>query len=115
MLSRGTFLVLSTITHPDLGAGDHARHLVAAAHPLHGEPGQVGPEFYNRVNLPIALLVALLLGARALPDLAGRRRRASCCAGSRPAPSGSWRRRWRSPFGVGDPFHLLFVALVGWR
>ena len=24
-------------------------------------PGQVGPEFYNRVNLPIALLIALLL------------------------------------------------------
>ena len=25
-------------------------------------PGQVGPEFYNRVNLPIALLIAFLLG-----------------------------------------------------
>jgi cytochrome c-type biogenesis protein CcmF len=61
VLSRGTFMVLATITL-----------LVSALVILTGtsaplltkvmsSPGQVGPSFYNRVNLPIALLVALLL------------------------------------------------------
>jgi cytochrome c-type biogenesis protein CcmF len=61
VLSRGTFMVLATITL-----------LVAALVILAGTsaplltrfmatPGQVGPSFYNRVNLPIALLVAWLL------------------------------------------------------
>ena len=39
VLSRGTFMVLATITLLGRGAGDHRRHLGAAAHPLHGQPG----------------------------------------------------------------------------
>ena len=60
-VSRGTVLVLSTITILAsalvITAGTSAPLLTAFLE----NPGQVGPEFYNRVNLPIALLVALLL------------------------------------------------------
>jgi len=61
-LSRGTFLVLSTITVLAaalvIAAGTSAPILTR----FMKSPSQVGPEFYNRVNLPIALLVAFLLG-----------------------------------------------------
>lgn len=61
VLSRGTFMVLATITM-----------LVAAVVITFGtsaplltkfmtNPGQVGPSFYNTVNLPIALLIGLLM------------------------------------------------------
>jgi len=60
-LSRGTVLVLSTITILAsalvITAGTSAPLLTGFLE----NPGQVGPEFYNRVNLPIAILVALLL------------------------------------------------------
>jgi len=60
-LSRGTVLVLSTTTLLAsafvITAGTSAPLLTAFLE----NPGQVGPSFYNRVNLPIALLVALLL------------------------------------------------------
>ena len=61
LLSRGTFLVLSTIAVGTaalvITAGTSApllTHFMA-------NPGQVGPSFYNQVNLPIAILIALLL------------------------------------------------------
>ncbi len=61
LLSRGTFLVLSTITVAVCGTVV----LIGTSAPLLTRflpnPGQVGPEFYNRVNLPIALLIAFLL------------------------------------------------------
>jgi cytochrome c-type biogenesis protein CcmF len=61
LLSRGTFMVLSTITVAVCGT----IVLIGTSAPLltrfMTNPGQVGPEFYNRVNLPIALLVAFLL------------------------------------------------------
>jgi cytochrome c-type biogenesis protein CcmF len=61
LLSRGSFMVLSTIT-----VGTAALVILAGTSaPLltrfMRSPGQVGPSFYNRVNLPIALLVAALL------------------------------------------------------
>ena len=62
LLSRGSFLVLSTIT---VGAAAVVVTIGTSA-PLITRyfaetPSQVGPSFYNRVNLPIALLVAALL------------------------------------------------------
>jgi len=61
LLSRGTFMVLATITllvsALVILAGTSAPLLTR----FMASPGQVGPSFYNRVNLPIALLVALLL------------------------------------------------------
>ena len=61
LLSRGTFMVLSTITLAACGVVV----LLGTSAPLltrfMANPGQVGPEFYNRVNLPIAILIAFLL------------------------------------------------------
>lgn len=61
VLSRGTFMVLATITllvaTLVILAGTSAPLLTR----FMKSPGQVGPSFYNRVNLPIALLVAWLL------------------------------------------------------
>ena len=60
-LSRGSFLVLSTIA---LMAAALVILFGTSAPLLTGffeNPGQVGPEFYNRVTMPIALLMALLL------------------------------------------------------
>jgi len=113
LLSRGTFMVLATITL-----------LVAALVILTGTsaplltrfmatPGQVGPEFYNRVNLPIALLVAMLLAL--VPYLTWRGE----------APRTIARKLlWPGVFAVAltagaavwqvhRPLHLLFVLLAG--
>lgn len=61
LLSRGTLLVLSTTTLLACGLvvlfGTSAPLLTR----FQANPGQVGPEFYNRVNLPIALMIAFLL------------------------------------------------------
>lgn len=63
LLSRGTFLVLSSITiivsALVITAGTSAPLLTR----FMANPGQVGPSFYNRVNLPIAIIIALLLSA----------------------------------------------------
>ncbi|MGH9361974.1 MAG: cytochrome c biogenesis protein CcsA, partial [Thermoanaerobaculia bacterium] len=61
VLSRGTFLVLATITMLVaalvITAGTSAPLLTR----FMKNPGQVGPSFYNQVNLPVALLIALLV------------------------------------------------------
>jgi cytochrome c-type biogenesis protein CcmF len=61
LLSRGTFMVLGTITLLTAAlvilTGTSAPLLTRVM----ATPGQVGPAFYNRVNLPIALLIACLL------------------------------------------------------
>jgi cytochrome c-type biogenesis protein CcmF len=60
-LSRGTFMVLASITllvsALVITAGTSAPILTRFME----NPGQVGPSFYNQVNLPIALLIAFLL------------------------------------------------------
>jgi cytochrome c-type biogenesis protein CcmF len=60
-LSRGMFMVLASITllvsALVITAGTSAPLLTRFME----NPGQVGPSFYNTVNLPIALLIALLL------------------------------------------------------
>ena len=60
-LSRGFFLVLSTVT---VGVAALVITIGTSAPLLTRvmeNPGQVGPEFYNRVSMPLALLVAILL------------------------------------------------------
>ena len=115
LLSRGTFLVL---------VDDHRARLrrwsitVGTSAPLLTrfleDPGQVGPEFYNRVNLPIALLVALPARAGAVPHLAGRtpprellRRLIAPGVAVALAPSAA-----ALALGVREPLHLLFVFLA---
>jgi cytochrome c-type biogenesis protein CcmF len=111
-LSRGTFLVLATITM-----------LVAAVVITFGtsaplltrfmeNPGQVGPSWYNTVSLPIAILIGLLLALvpfltwsgnkgkdlarKILPGLGGALLVTAVAVAS----------------GVRDAFHLLFVFLA---
>jgi cytochrome c-type biogenesis protein CcmF len=111
-LSRGNFMVLATITVGVaalvITAGTSAPILTRFME----NPGQVGPEFYNRVNLPIALLIAVLLAL--VPYLTWR--------GT--PPEGLWRKLLFPGiaalvvagvgfgFGVHDPFHLLFLFLA---
>ncbi|HEX5760828.1 MAG TPA: cytochrome c-type biogenesis CcmF C-terminal domain-containing protein [Thermoanaerobaculia bacterium] len=111
-LSRGTFMVLATITL-----------LVAAAVITFGtsaplltrfmdNPGQVGPSFYNRVNLPIALLIALLLAM--VPFLTWRgvsgsqllRKLLPGAAASLAITAGA------AAAGARDLLHLLFIFLA---
>jgi cytochrome c-type biogenesis protein CcmF len=111
-LSRGTFMVLATITLLVSGLvitlGTSAPLLTRFME----NPGQVGPSFYNQVNLPIALLVALLLSL--VPYLTWRG----------DEPKDVLRKLvWPGLFSlavtigaavweVRDPFHLLFVLLA---
>jgi cytochrome c-type biogenesis protein CcmF len=112
-LSRGTFLVLSSITilvsTLVITAGTSAPLLTRFME----NPGQVGPSFYNRVNLPIAILIALLLSA--VPYLTWK--------GVAP---GELFRKMIGPlvfavalstgavvWAVREPFHLIFVFLAG--
>ena len=110
-LSRGTFLVLSTITI----AISTLVITIGTSSPLltrvMENPAQVGPSFYNRVNLPIAILIALLLSA--VPYLSWK--------GNAP---GEILRKMIGPlvfavalsigavvWAVREPFHLLFIFL----
>ncbi len=112
LLSRGTFMVLATITLTVsalvIAAGTSAPLLTGFME----NPGQVGPEFYNRVNLPIALLVALLLAL--VPYLTWR--------GDEPRAL-LRKLLWPGVFAltvvtvavaskVHDLFHLLFILLA---
>ena len=112
LLSRGTFMVLATITLAVGGiviaAGTSAPLLTR----FMKNPGQVGPEFYNRVNLPVALLIAFLLAP--VPYLTWRGEPArtvlrkllvpALVAGLATAGAAAWRVR--------DPLHLLFAFLA---
>jgi cytochrome c-type biogenesis protein CcmF len=112
MLSRGTFMVLATITlltaATVIAAGTSAPLLTRVME----HPGQVGPEFYNRVNLPIALLVAFLLAL--VPYLTWRGERGASVLrklvwpGLAAAAAAGGAALWQ----VRDPFHLLFVFLA---
>ena len=112
-LSRGSFLVLGTIALLTSAVvvtfGTSAPLLTRFLE----NPGQVGPEFYNRVNTPIALLIAFLLSL--VPYLTW----------SESGGMAGILRRARLPLvaaivvtvggivvAVRDPFHLLFIFLA---
>jgi cytochrome c-type biogenesis protein CcmF len=112
LLSRGTFMVLATITLLTAAlvilAGTSAPLLTR----FMANPGQVGPSFYNRVNLPIALLVACLLAL--VPYLTWR---------GGPPVGVARKLLWPGVFAlaaaigaafwrVDQPLHLLFVFLA---
>lgn len=63
LLSRGSFMVMSTIVVLISGivvaAGTSAPLLTSFL----DDPGQVGPSFYNSVNFPLAILITVLLAA----------------------------------------------------
>src|SRR4030095_14451442 len=69
-LSRGTFMVLATIVLLIMALVITARTPAPLLTRCIESQSQVGPSFYNRVNLPIALLVAFLVAI--VPYLAWR-------------------------------------------
>src|SRR3954466_1987836 len=111
-LSRGTFMVLATITilvaAIVITAGTSAPLLTKVMK----NTSQVGPSFYNKVSLPIAILIALLLSL--VPYLTWRGNQFSEIARKMIFPgifavaltiaAGVWK--------VHDPFHLVFVLLA---
>jgi cytochrome c-type biogenesis protein CcmF len=113
LLSRGMLMVLAAITllvsTLVILAGTSAPILTRFME----NPGQVGPSFYNRVNLPIAILIALLLSAVPYVSWKGN-------------PPGEILRKMIGPlafavvlavsaafWAVREPLHLLFVFLAG--
>ncbi|HYL71890.1 MAG TPA: cytochrome c-type biogenesis CcmF C-terminal domain-containing protein, partial [Candidatus Dormibacteraeota bacterium] len=112
LLSRGTFMVLGTITLLTAAlvilAGTSAPLLTRVM----TSPGQVGPSFYNRVNLPIALLIGLLLALVPYLTWRGETPRAvarkllwpGLFAVAVAAAAAVWR--------VDQPLHVLFAFLA---
>lgn len=109
ILSRGTFLVLSTIAVATaalvITAGTSAPLLTRFME----NPGQVGPSFYNQVNLPIAILVGLLLAL--IPFLTWKGETAGAVLRRLPLPAGiglavAGGAAW---VAVREPFHLLLI------
>ena len=113
LLSRGTFMVLATITILSaalvITIGTSAPLLTRFLE----NPGQVGPEFYNRVNLPLALLVAFLLTL--VPFLtwkgetSGRGLLKKAVPGALVALAGTI---LAAALGVGEAIDLLFLFLA---
>jgi len=114
-LSRGTFMVLSTITvlvSSVVIAFGTSTPLVTRW--FMENPAQVGPSFYNKVNMPIALLIALLLAM--VPYLTWRGDDLKAVLRKLLVPglfslavtvtAAAWG-------GVHDPLHLIFVFLAG--
>ncbi len=114
-LSRGSLLVMATIV---VGLAALVITFGTSAPLLTGwfmeRPGQVGPEFYNTVNSPLALLMAFLLilvpfftwremAAKDLP----RQLLPSFLGGLVAAIIGA-------VFGVHSPFHVIFLFLAAW-
>jgi cytochrome c-type biogenesis protein CcmF len=111
-LSRGTFMVLATITLLASAAAVLAGTSAPLLTRFLPNPGQVGPDFYNRVNLPVALLIGFLLAL--VPYLTWKdnpprqvlRRLALPAIGALAVTVGF------AVWAVRDPFHLAFVFLA---
>lgn len=112
LLSRGTFMVLATITLLAaalvITAGTSAPLLTR----FMKSPGQVGPSFYNQVTLPLAILVALLLSL--VPYLTWRGESARTVARKLrgPAAFAALVTIGAGVWAVRSPFHLAFVFLA---
>jgi len=113
VLSRGTFLVLGSIalltSAVVVTAGTSAPLLTR----FMKDPGQVGPEFYNRVNFPLAVAVAFLLAL--VPFLTWRGEATLAALARRLAPGAAFAflgAAAAAGLGVTDPFHLTLVALA---
>jgi cytochrome c-type biogenesis protein CcmF len=112
LLSRGTFMVLATITLLAtalvITAGTSAPLLTR----FMKSPGQVGPSFYNQVTLPLAILIALLLGL--VPFLTWRGERVATVARKLRGPAlfAALATIAAAIWAVRSPFHLAFVFLA---
>src|SRR6185503_199979 len=112
LLSRGSFMMLATIAVSACALVVAVGTSAPLISQLWGKPSQVGPSFYNKVNLPIAMLVALLLAI--VPyltwqenrerDLMRRLRWAVLVAAGATVLAGV--------LGVRQPLHLLLASLA---
>lgn len=113
LLSRGAFLTLATITvlvsAVVIGIGTSAPLLTAWME----HPGQVGPSFYNRTNMPLALLMSFLLALVPYLTWKGTPPRALLRKLAPSALGATVITLLALVNGVHDPFHLLFVLLAG--
>jgi cytochrome c-type biogenesis protein CcmF len=112
-LSRGTFLMLATTTI--LVAGLVVT--IGTSSPLltrfRDQPAQVGPEFYNRVNFPLALLVTFLLALVPFLTWKGESDVRKLLRKMTPGLLvGGLGLAVALYAGVRAPLHLLFVALA---
>jgi cytochrome c-type biogenesis protein CcmF len=114
LLSRGTFIVLSTIvvliSALMVTFGTSAPLITQL--PFFDNPAQVGPEFYNTVHFPLAVLVAFLLTL--IPFLTWKGESPGFVARKLRVPSvlsavGTGIAFWAGVHGV---LHLLFVFLA---
>jgi cytochrome c-type biogenesis protein CcmF len=111
-LSRGTFLVLGTITiliaATVITAGTSApllTHFMASQ-------SQVGPSFYNKVNLPIAMLIAALLAFVPYLTWQGVKGRALLRKLALPMAFAVVVAVAAAVWRVRDGFHLAFILLA---
>ena len=113
LLSRGSFLVLSTISVGTaalvITAGTSAPLLTR----FMANPGQVGPSFYNQVNMPIAILVAFLLAVVPFLTWKGEAATAVLRRLAVPGAIGLVVAVGSAVAAVREPFHLLFIFLAG--
>jgi cytochrome c-type biogenesis protein CcmF len=113
LVSRGSWMMLATIV---VGLSTLVIAIGTSAPLITGwlaeQPGQVGPEFYNTVNMPLALLIAALLASvpfltwkeMPLPEL-GRKMLPSLGVALVATMVGF-------TVGVHEVFHLLFLFLA---
>ncbi|HKI86565.1 MAG TPA: cytochrome c-type biogenesis CcmF C-terminal domain-containing protein [Thermoanaerobaculia bacterium] len=76
-------------------------------------PGQVGPDFYNRVNLPIAILVALLMAVVPYLTWSGRGGQTLSKKLRWPAAVGIVLTIVAVVFGVRNPVNLTLILFAG--
>jgi len=112
LLSRGSFLMLASIAFIVSGVvitfGTSAPLLTAFLK----NPGQVGPDFYNRVNLPIAVLIAFLLSLVPYLKWKGTPLKRLLRAISIPAVLAVAAAGVAVHLGVTNPLHVAFVLLA---
>ncbi|MDA8016987.1 MAG: cytochrome c biogenesis protein CcsA [Thermoanaerobaculia bacterium] len=115
LISRGSALVLSTIV---VGLSAIVITFGTSAPLLTSwfmeRPGQVGPEFYNTVNMPLALLIAFFLAA--VPFLTWKSTQLSAL-GRRLIPSAITALVAAVvgiASGVEELFHVVFLFLAAW-
>jgi cytochrome c-type biogenesis protein CcmF len=111
-LSRGTFLVLGTITiliaAIVITAGTSAPLLTK----FMASQSQVGPSFYNKVNLPIAMLIACLLAFVPYLTWKGTPGRELLRKLALPIAFGVAIAVAAAVWRVRDGFHLIFILLA---
>jgi len=113
-LSRGTFLMLASTTILACALVVTIGTSSPILTRFRDQPAQVGPEFYNTVNFPLALLAAFLLAL--VPYLTWKGEASGAALLRKIAPgvaAGVVVAGIAIALGVRDPLHVLFLLLTG--